>query len=184
MFQRGSNNPEDYVFRVCVGHTWNRLHVRFSSVCVGSMVGNDIRETNGMLWKKHTHTHLWAGLCHEEIWKVCSEENMTAKLCSLMCMLKCIYVLLFLCNLDQGGIDHLSQFLQETNTKNKVCGCVFTPDGYIFPCCSALWLTLERLSSRTPGVEGCEKALFHYRQLLQAQAGILSFTNVAKKWKN
>lgn len=64
---------------------------------------------------------------------------MTAKLCSLMCMLKCIRVLFFLYNLDQGGTDHLSQFLQETNTKNKEWGCVFTPDGYIFPYCSALW---------------------------------------------
>lgn len=106
---------------------------------------------------------------------------MTAKLCSLMCMPKCIRVPFFLYNLDQGGTDHLSQFLQETNTKNKEWGCVFTPDGYIFPYCSALWLTLERHSSRTQGVQGCEKALFHYRQLLQAQAGILSFMNVAKK---
>lgn len=56
-----------------------------------------------------------------------------------MCMLKGIRVLLFLYNLDQGGTDHLSQFLQKTNTKNKVGVCVFTPDGYISPCCSALW---------------------------------------------
>lgn len=94
-----------------------------------------------------------------------------------MCMLKGIRVLLFLYNLDQGGTDHLSQFLQKTNTKNRVGVCVYTRWVHL----PLLFCTLERLSSRTQGVEGCEKALFHYRQLLQAQAGILSFMNVAKK---
>lgn len=183
MFQHGSNNPEDYVS--CVGHTWIRLHARFSSVCVGSTVGNDIRKINGMLWKKHTHTHTfelayvirkYGKYAQRKIWL----QN-SAHLCACLNVSVCCF---FLYNLDQGGTDHLFWFLQETNTKNKAWGCVFTTDGCIFPYCSALWLTLERHSSRTQGVEGCEKALFHYRQLLQAQAGIPSFMNVAKKWKN